>query len=80
VVIDLLLLDLAQTLGQPEGDGTRIQVAITQSDLASLIGSTRQSVNAALGELEESGAIRREGRQLVVLSREALSDRVRKAD
>lgn len=45
----------------PSAGGHRIRLGISQSELALLIGATRQKVNAALMHLEQSGAIRREG-------------------
>ena len=41
-----------------------IDLGISQSELASLIGASRQKVNAALGLLEHAGAVNRMGRRL----------------
>src|SRR5262245_44061865 len=41
-----------------------IEPGISQSEIASLIGASRQKVNAALGFLEQAGAIRRNGRRI----------------
>jgi CRP/FNR family cyclic AMP-dependent transcriptional regulator len=46
-----------------EGKAT-IEIGISQGELASLIGASRQKVNAALGLLEDSGAIHRMGRRI----------------
>ena len=43
---------------------TTIDLGISQSELASLIGASRQKVNAALGLLEDAGAVNRIGRRL----------------
>lgn len=55
-------------LGSPAaGTGDRkatIDLGISQSELASLIGASRQKVNAALGLLEDAGAVNRMGRRL----------------
>lgn len=55
-------------LGSPAGGtGDRkatIDLGISQSELASLIGASRQKVNAALGLLEDAGAVNRMGRRL----------------
>ena len=40
-------------------------VAISQSELALLVGASRPKVNAALGMLETEGAIKRRGQQVV---------------
>jgi CRP-like cAMP-binding protein len=41
-----------------------IEPSLSQSEIASLIGASRQKVNAALGFLEEAGAISRRGRRI----------------
>jgi CRP/FNR family cyclic AMP-dependent transcriptional regulator len=42
-----------------------VDLSISQSELASLIGASRQKTNAALGLLEDAGAISRRGRAMV---------------
>jgi CRP-like cAMP-binding protein len=42
----------------------RLDVGVTQAELALLIGASRQKLNAALATLRRRGAIRRVGRQL----------------
>jgi CRP-like cAMP-binding protein len=42
-----------------------VDLSISQSELASLIGASRQKTNAALGLLEDAGAISRRGRAVV---------------
>ena len=44
----------------------------TQAELATLVGSTRQTVNESLGSLEESGLIARDGRHLVIVKPDEL--------
>jgi CRP-like cAMP-binding protein len=46
------------------GGSATIELGISQGELASLIGASRQKVNAALSLLEDAGAIRRVGRRL----------------
>jgi len=57
---------------------TTIELGISQGELASLIGASRQKVNAALGLLEDAGAVRRIGRRIacdpVLLARIATPD------
>lgn len=65
--IMLTLCELAETFGREGPDGeVEISVPITQSELATLVGSTRQSVNVSLGELTDRGLLRKKGRHLVV--------------
>jgi CRP/FNR family transcriptional regulator, cyclic AMP receptor protein len=46
-------------------DKSLLDLSISQSELASLIGASRQKVNAALGLLQDAGAISRQGRAMV---------------
>jgi CRP-like cAMP-binding protein len=50
--------------GRTGGGSATIELGISQGELASLIGASRQKVNAALSLLEDAGAIRRAGRRL----------------
>jgi CRP-like cAMP-binding protein len=52
------LLELAKTHGAPEPAGAlRINLTLTQSELASLTGTTRESVNKALNAFRRQGLI-----------------------
>jgi CRP/FNR family transcriptional regulator, cyclic AMP receptor protein len=48
----------------PSDRKATIDLGISQGELASLIGASRQKVNAALGLLEDAGAVSRMGRRL----------------
>jgi CRP/FNR family transcriptional regulator, cyclic AMP receptor protein len=86
-VEELHFLDLAGRLAirlarlahdaDPESDAVRLDWPYTQSDLASMIGGTRQSVNKLLSELVADGLVVLEPDALVIPSVEAL---VRSAD
>ncbi len=67
------LLALVEMHGVPDGDGVRIEVALTQSDLASLIGATRESINKALAAFRRQGLIRLADGRIVVVDRERLA-------
>jgi CRP/FNR family cyclic AMP-dependent transcriptional regulator len=67
-----ILLELAEDFGRREADGLVIDLAISQEELATLIGASRQAVNASLRELQHEGVIGREGRRLVLLDIDAL--------
>lgn len=54
------------------GGGKRIVGDINQGALALQIGTTRATLNKMLGRLEESGAIRRDGRRIVLLKERSL--------
>ncbi len=49
----------------------------TQAELATLVGSTRQTVNESLKSLEEAGLIERAGRRLVIVKPEELRQETR---
>jgi len=67
-----MLLELAEDFGEPEGEAILLQIALTQAELATLVGSTRQTVNASLRELEAEGLIGRRGARLLLLQTEGL--------
>lgn len=58
---------LAQEHGKPVAGGTLLDIRLTQNDLASLIGSTRETVSLKFGELVRSGTIRLDDRAIVIL-------------
>jgi CRP-like cAMP-binding protein len=85
-VEELHFLDLAGRLAlrlvrlaaesNPEGASTvRLDWPYTQSDLASMIGGTRQSVNRLLSGLEADGLVRIERDTLVITDMERLAAR-----
>jgi CRP/FNR family transcriptional regulator/CRP/FNR family cyclic AMP-dependent transcriptional regulator len=51
------LLYLADRHGVPVGNGRRIELRLTQNDLASLVGASRESVNKAVGYFKSRGYI-----------------------
>jgi CRP/FNR family cyclic AMP-dependent transcriptional regulator len=66
------LLELADAHGESTPQGIRIDVRLTQSELASMIGTSRASVNHYLASLEARGIIRRDGQRIVLRRPEAL--------
>jgi CRP-like cAMP-binding protein len=67
-----ILLELAEDFGRREASGVVIDLAISQEELATLVGASRQTVNASLREFERAGVIQRNGRRFVLLGIEAL--------
>jgi len=77
----LILSELGASFGTVRDDGSiLIDVQITQAELATLVGSSRQSVNASLGDLSDRGLISRSGRRLVLLKPEELRKSARPYD
>ncbi len=68
------LLELAQGFGRVTPDGVKIDMTLTQSDLASLIGATRESTNKALGNFKRSGIIRMAQNQITIIDPDALRE------
>jgi CRP/FNR family transcriptional regulator, cyclic AMP receptor protein len=62
------LLDLADQHGEVEPGTTRVDLHLTQDDLASLAGTTRETVNRVLSGLRDQGLIRIERARLSVLN------------
>jgi CRP/FNR family transcriptional regulator, cyclic AMP receptor protein len=61
-----LLERLAAEYGIGCEDGTRISLRLTQAEIASLIGTTRETVSLELGKLSRSGLVTMQGRQILV--------------
>ena len=68
-----ILTELAKDFGVPRGEQLLLDLDLTQAELATLVGSTRQTVNASLRDLEEDGLIQRDGRRLIVVKPQELA-------
>ncbi len=64
---------LSGEYGKAVEDGTLLDIRLTQNDLASLIGSTRETVSLKLAELARDGHIRLQDRSIVILAPQAVS-------
>jgi CRP/FNR family cyclic AMP-dependent transcriptional regulator len=69
------LVELATDHGRPDGTGTRIQLSLTQDDLASWTGATRETVSRALALMRRLGWIGTDHRSITVLDPDALRER-----
>jgi CRP/FNR family transcriptional regulator, cyclic AMP receptor protein len=70
------LLTLAQDYGRVHPDGVLIHSHLTQTELASLIGATRESTNKALATFRRQELIGWHEGQIVILDPEALRAKV----
>lgn len=71
-----LLLDLAgRHAGRRDGPAVEIDVDLTQAELASMVGATRERVNRALGALRAQGLVALRGRRIVLLDPSRLRQR-----
>jgi adenylate cyclase len=66
------LLQLADRHGQRVDGGVRIAVRVPQSDLAAMVGSSRENVNRALGQFVKMGAVAMDRGTITILDAEAL--------
>jgi CRP-like cAMP-binding protein len=67
------LARLAEEHGSRDDDGSiRLDAPLTQSDLAAMIGATRQSVNKLLGEFVADGLLRMDHETVVIPDLDAL--------
>ncbi|WP_028922406.1 Crp/Fnr family transcriptional regulator [Pseudonocardia acaciae] len=67
-----LLVELSERFGEPTETGVRIALPITQDELASWVGASREAVAKALRALRTQGFIRTERRTVTVLDVGAL--------
>lgn len=61
------VLRLARQFGRPTATGVRIDLAISQGDLASMVGGSRQRVNRALRQMQQLGIMQLGPQRLLVL-------------
>lgn len=67
-----MLLSLAREYGHQTDRGLAIGLPLTQAEMATLIGTTRQSVNAVVHEMTAAGLVVRRGRELLITDLHAL--------
>ena len=66
------LLSLAASYGKPVGEGLRIDVKLSQQELGTMVGTTRESVNKQLRAWRAQGILTSEGGFLVIRRRPEL--------
>ncbi len=66
------LIELTETAGEPDGDGVRITLPLSQEDLAAWAGASRESVARSLHLLRELGWIETRRREIRVRNPDAL--------
>jgi CRP/FNR family transcriptional regulator/CRP/FNR family cyclic AMP-dependent transcriptional regulator len=69
------LLELADRYGVQTA-GIEIELRLTQAELASLVGATRESVNKVLGAFRDQGLIEVQGQRITILDRPGLKRRI----
>jgi CRP-like cAMP-binding protein len=71
------LVELADRFGEPTKSGIRITLPLTQEELASWVGASREAVTKALRTLRVDGYVRTQRRTLTVIDIEGLRRRAR---
>lgn len=61
-----LLLELAEKYGRPAAGGIHLDIRLSHQELASMIGSTRETVTVVLGELQAEGSVTVQRRQVIL--------------
>jgi CRP/FNR family transcriptional regulator, cyclic AMP receptor protein len=70
------LLELAEMHGIKVDDGTRIDVRLTQQELASMVGASRESVNKVMGYFMDKGVISTDKHRITIHSLSDLERRI----
>ena len=68
------LLSLAAKHGKSTDEGIQIEIPLTQTDLAEMVGATRVSINKALGRFRRAKWVKVHGRKFTIVDREALQN------
>ncbi len=68
-----LLLELAESYGQRTAEGINLAIKLSHQEIASLIGSTRETVTVVLGQIQLEGKIKTARRRIVIRDLEALA-------
>ncbi len=71
-----LLLELAETYGRRTPAGVELGIKLSHQELASIIGSTRETVTVVLGELQQEGSLLIKRRQITLTRMDALASNI----
>ncbi len=62
-----LLLEMAEKYGKPTAGGLELGIKLSHQEMASIIGSTRETVTVMLGHLQSEGKVRIARRRITIL-------------
>ncbi len=68
------LLHLAEDHGRVTPDGILIDLTLTQTDLAEMVGATRVSINKAIGRYRRAGWLDTKGRKFLIRDADAMAN------
>jgi CRP-like cAMP-binding protein len=78
--LDRLLMDFSHRYGVPEPHGVLIDISLPHREIASIVGSTRESVTVRLNAMVREGTIEFVNRRILVKRPESLTGEVRLAN
>ncbi|MCS6319907.1 MAG: Crp/Fnr family transcriptional regulator [Nitrospira sp.] len=68
-----LLLKLSKSDGVADGQGVRLKAKLTHQEMANLIGCSRETVSATMGQFRDEGLLQIDGRMITILNEKGLS-------
>lgn len=68
-----LLSELGKTDGIADTQGIRLKVRLTHQEMANLIGCSRETVSATMGQFRDDGLIQMDGRAITIVNEKGLS-------
>jgi CRP/FNR family transcriptional regulator len=68
-----LLLQLSESMGEWEQGTIRLNVRLTHQNLAGLIGTSRETVSALLGQFQRQGLVIQDRRHICLLDTDRLA-------
>ena len=71
-----VLLQLAERHGTRTSHGTELDLDLTQAELASMVGATRERVNRAISSFRTQGLIELHGKKIILLDPARLRQRI----
>ncbi len=71
--LDKLLVELSKRYGRPDPDGVLIDLALPHREIASIVGSTRESITVRLNAMRRAGIIDFVDRKILIKSSAAIS-------
>ncbi len=67
-----LLSELSKSDGVADKQGVRLKVKLTHQEMANLIGCSRETVSATMGQFRDQGLIQMDGRTITILKPDGL--------
>ena len=71
-----LLIEMAEKYGNRTAEGLELNIKLSHQEMASIIGSTRETVTVMLGQLQSEGMIRIARRRITIKDLQKLSQEV----